>query len=94
MGAQGILDLFFIYLQGRSDVCTTGSKVRLEDHWLKVQRERLRGVARAERCCPRCPGVVEDEMHIMVSRYTQGRGSGSCLHVGVLWPATHVCARP
>ncbi len=22
-------------------------------------------MARAERCCPRCPGVVEDEMHIM-----------------------------
>jgi hypothetical protein len=30
-----------------------------------LQRERLRGVARAERCCLRCPGVVENEMHIM-----------------------------
>jgi hypothetical protein len=52
------------HLQGRSDVCTV-AKFRLGDHWLNVQRERLRGVARAERCCPRCPGVVEDEMHIM-----------------------------
>ncbi len=52
------------HLQGRSDVCTV-AKFRLGDHWLNVQRERLRGVARAERCCPRCPGVVEDEVHIM-----------------------------
>jgi hypothetical protein len=59
------------HLQGRSDVRTV-ARFRLADHWLNVQRERLRGVA---------PD-------------TQGRGSGSCLHVGVLWPATQVCARP
>jgi hypothetical protein len=59
------------HLQGRNGVCTV-TQFRLEDHWLNVQQERLRGVARAERCCPRCPGVVEDDMHIMECRLYSG----------------------
>ncbi len=58
---QGILDLSFAGEERRLH----GSKVSAGRPLGYVQRERLRGVARAERCCPRCPGVVEDEMHIM-----------------------------
>jgi hypothetical protein len=43
------------------------AQFRLGCHWLAIEqgrRARLR-VPRAERCCPACPGVVEDEAHLL-----------------------------
>jgi hypothetical protein len=40
------------------------ARFRLGDHWLGIQRQRFEGVPRSDRRCPRCPGCVEDEMHV------------------------------
>jgi hypothetical protein len=51
--------------------------------------QRERGVACTARCMPPMPGVVEDTMECLL----HASGSGSCLHVGVLRPATRAGCR-
>ena len=49
----------------RLDHIRVTAQFRLGSHWLEVQRGRGAGQRRGERCCSHCPGVVEDELHLL-----------------------------
>lgn len=60
------------------------AQFRLGSHWLAIQQGRFANVPRHLRCCPCCPGQIEDELHLLeCPLYAELRGRyGVCTRHG------------